>query len=478
MKTQDRLLLIAGVVLVIVAVVITFIPGPATVGPDTTEAEELLKKTIGVGKGQTDYYYSYSESNDGYVIDYTLLVRGDEKMLDFSNPISEKELYLLSNDTIFCVDFMNVRMCSSVKNTTEPMFHSYLLSLQSKFFDDSTIEMNMEQMDYFMENGYVEFSPVLVNKTVNGHGCTEISYVTDLTNLTVGEAARFSISPTSPKVFSWNMCIDDKTGIAYSKHFNYSYRGKQYYWDFELIDYEWYTNKQITPPENLTEGAYDVLLEESEWKNELQRCYSGDEEDKDRCISLVALQLKMKSICDLAGERRDRCLVSIVALTLDESICMDISDAGYKDDCYIEMAGGTKNSTYCSMIANSSKVELCMNVSQSMEENETAGIPNPAAVNCADKGYGYEIRKDNETGGEYGVCIYEGLECEEWALFREECCLTDADCLFGNCTDQKCPATGEETAGNETNSTVDMQKFLDYLENFSEDNETNESESS
>ncbi len=48
-------------------------------------------------------------------------------------------------------------------------------------------------------------------------------------------------------------------------------------------------------------------------------------------------------------------------------------------------------------------------------------MPNPASVNCIDKGGVLEIRKD-PSGGEYGVCKFSnGTECEEWALFRGEC---------------------------------------------------------
>ncbi len=467
MKNQEKLLVIVFIALVIVAFIATFMPGPVTVEPDTTAAEEMLRKAIEVGKGQTDYYYSYKEINDGYVAYYALLARGNEKMLNFSTPISEKQYYMLSNDTILCVDYMNVKRCSSVLNTTEPLLHEYLLSLQAKFFDEETMAQNLEEMNYFMEYGYVIFSPEMEEKTINGHKCTEISYVVDLSNVTMGEIERFNIMVNAPKVFSWNLCIDNRTGIAYSKHFNYSYQGKQYYYDFELLDYEWYTNREIIPPEEITEGVYEVLLEESEWKSQLQNCYIGAESERDRCISMIALQLKMKSLCELAGERRDRCLVSIVPLTLDESICAGITDPDYKDDCYTEMAGGTKNDSYCSMVVNATKAEFCMNISQ--PSNET-GIANPAAVNCADKGYDYEIRTDNETSGEYGVCMYEGLECEEWKLYYQECCLTGDDCSSGNCTNQTCIVT-------ETNSTVDMQGFLEYIETLGE-NETNSTESS
>lgn len=49
-------------------------------------------------------------------------------------------------------------------------------------------------------------------------------------------------------------------------------------------------------------------------------------------------------------------------------------------------------------------------------------IANPASVNCINLGGELEIRKDEEKN-EYGVCIREGKECEEWELFRGECTL-------------------------------------------------------
>jgi len=52
----------------------------------------------------------------------------------------------------------------------------------------------------------------------------------------------------------------------------------------------------------------------------------------------------------------------------------------------------------------------------------TAGMANPASVNCAKVGGTLEIKKD-ATGGEYGMCTFiNGTSCEEWALFRSEGC--------------------------------------------------------
>jgi uncharacterized protein len=52
----------------------------------------------------------------------------------------------------------------------------------------------------------------------------------------------------------------------------------------------------------------------------------------------------------------------------------------------------------------------------------SAGMANPASVNCEKTGGTIEIRKD-ASGGEYGMCNFKnGTSCEEWALFRDEGC--------------------------------------------------------
>ena len=50
-----------------------------------------------------------------------------------------------------------------------------------------------------------------------------------------------------------------------------------------------------------------------------------------------------------------------------------------------------------------------------------ANIPNPASVNCIDKGNKLEIITA-EDGSQSGVCTFpDGSSCEEWAYFRGEC---------------------------------------------------------
>jgi putative hemolysin len=50
-----------------------------------------------------------------------------------------------------------------------------------------------------------------------------------------------------------------------------------------------------------------------------------------------------------------------------------------------------------------------------------AGLPNPASVNCKQKGGKLELRQD-ASGGVSGICHFtDGSQCEEWAYFRSEC---------------------------------------------------------
>jgi len=81
----------------------------------------------------------------------------------------------------------------------------------------------------------------------------------------------------------------------------------------------------------------------------------------------------------------------------------------------------------------------------SVKASET-GLVNPASAFCEQQGYRIEIRNDSE--GQYGVCIFNSSECEEWQYFRGECkpgdikiapspsqiyCKNDEDCMPAQC---------------------------------------------
>lgn len=58
---------------------------------------------------------------------------------------------------------------------------------------------------------------------------------------------------------------------------------------------------------------------------------------------------------------------------------------------------------------------------QSIPQQQSSGLANPAAVYCEELGYTNEARED-ESGGVYGVCIFpDGSECEQWDFLAGRC---------------------------------------------------------
>ncbi len=76
---------------------------------------------------------------------------------------------------------------------------------------------------------------------------------------------------------------------------------------------------------------------------------------------------------------------------------------------------------------------------------QNSQIANPASVNCEEKGGAVELRE--KTAGTVGYCIFDdGSECEEWALWRDDCKKGDRICKDlcsdGICQEIVCLAAG------------------------------------
>ncbi len=98
------------------------------------------------------------------------------------------------------------------------------------------------------------------------------------------------------------------------------------------------------------------------------------------------------------------------------------------------------------------------------DEGGESELANPAAVNCENRGYDYELRETE--GGVSGYCSYDGKECEEWALYRGECCLTSQDCSIEcggtvDCIESVCVCQEEEEEPAYETISKSTQELLD-----------------
>lgn len=97
-----------------------------------------------------------------------------------------------------------------------------------------------------------------------------------------------------------------------------------------------------------------------------------------------------------------------------------------------------------------------------------AAIPNPASVNCLDKGGKLEIQERADLG-QIGICVFDNnRQCDEWALWRGECPVGGVD-ISGYATQAAvfCVISGGEYAVTGNNGAVDEQGTCTFKNNKS-----------
>jgi hypothetical protein len=396
MDYQQKMLLVCGL-LIAVALYFALTSG----GPpqrDTKAAEDLLMRAVAFGKGAADYTYSYNEVSDGYKSTYTLVKKGNDSFVELQTPLSNKKVYFSYNDTILCMKYPANETCGSAAGLAE--LDNYLAFFRSRFFSDSVIDRDKNNLKYMLTYGYAKIGPEVVESSSAGRPCARVSYTLNLTNLTIDEAARFGIGSSTPRVFWWTMCIDNQSGMPYEKAFNYTYNGTLHTYKYTLVSYK-DSASPIVQPENIsagqTNGILAKLYKEREQEIKLASCYTDMQgEDRERCIAVIALDIHRKDLCELAGARRDRCLVSLVPEIKDPSICPTISDPSFRDDCYIELGGALKDQTYCGYISDAEKKQKCMDVSEPGQAKPAANTTNKTGSFDPQK-FMQDIDKYNET---------------------------------------------------------------------------------
>jgi len=376
METHEMILAAAVVLLAGAALYLALtekapeVPDVIPDGPDTSAAEALLMKGLAFGKGATDYVYAYSEVSDGYENDWRIQRSGSQGVVHLDNPLSGKDVYFLDEDRVLCMEYGSEdRVCTSVANDSD--MQNYVRSMEVKFFNDTVIQGNINDVVFLLDKGYLTLDPQIAPDSVDGRSCGRIHYTIDFSSITVSEAARFGIGASSPKIFDWTMCIDEGSGEMVERSFSYDYQGMMHETTYTLSEYS-LGPSEIAAPENLTQGAVQTLSREKQQQIKLVGCFTGKEgQERDKCVSDIAISLRRKDLCLLADSRADQCLVSLVPVTEDEGICQMVEDPSYKQDCHIELAGAFKDASWCDEVADSEKKAYCLEVAMPPSGNET-----------------------------------------------------------------------------------------------------------
>ncbi|MBI5222921.1 hypothetical protein HY990_00710 [Candidatus Micrarchaeota archaeon] len=383
---EKVMLLILGLVVVFGAYFLFFVPvqkGPQIKDAlDRTELTSIVMKGLDFGTNLNRYEYVIAEKTDGFVTQYNMTKNGGDSSIEIKNALSQKKVYLFQNDTILCVDFEGKHACSSVKDNAD--LTNYIGSLQYRFFDAASASRNKEDYQFLIDKKYLTFQ-TQENTSIDGKACRLITYTIEFSNASINDAARFGIGASSPKRFDWRICVDEK-GMFVLREFEYKFPadGKTHSYEAKTISLKIANDITITKPTSTgDQNAVDLLRDEKQSQADLVGCYQLKPSDKDTCLNTMAIQNANKDICALAGTKAQRCLVSLVPITKDPTICQIVQDAGYRDDCLIEVAGALKNQTYCSGIQNQSKTANCQKAALTQPQETVRTEPNRLIVTNA-----------------------------------------------------------------------------------------------
>ncbi|MFH0737135.1 MAG: hypothetical protein V1827_00630 [Candidatus Micrarchaeota archaeon] len=391
----QKILLFATLILVAVAVFFMLTAPQPPQAADSGEAESLLRMTASFGKGLGGYSYSYTDVSDGYTTSYALS-DGAIRVAEVQNPLSVKRVFLSGNDTVFCIRYppQADESCASIAGDAE--MENYVAFIQTKFFNDTIAERSGSNIEYLLSAGYLSVEPGIEETAVGPFPCRRIRYTIDYRNLSLDEAARFSISSNSPKLFGLSACVDNSTGMSYETTLEYSDGNVSHLRTSTVTLFDGSPPAQPDVPANLSGDPISILYKEREQQVKLATCHTEKQgAEREKCVSDLALILKRADLCELAGSRRDRCMVSVVPMAKDPSICPKIDDGSFRDDCYIELAGALKDSSYCAEILDAAKAERCQGAA--IPENETnSTIDIDKLLDYIDK---YDSNQSNGTGG-------------------------------------------------------------------------------
>ncbi len=408
MEYQHKLLLLA-VLLVAVALYVMATAAPQQPEQaNASEAQALLLKSVGFGKGLGDYTYAYSETTNGYRNAYTIVKAGDSAFVEIGNPLSTKKIYLLPNDTILCIKYPIEESCASVQQNAE--MQNYINSIRSKLFNDTNIAKNEAGLQRLLDRGYLRLDAAVEDTAVGTTACRQVSYTTDYSNITVDDAAIYGIGADSPKIYKVTRCIEPESGLAYQITLAYSDKVNNSL-TTKVLSFK-KSAAAIAPPANLSGDAVKAFRAEREKWLELTACYTDKEgDDRDKCLAGIALKLQRKDLCELAGARKDTCLLSIVPYTKDQTICLAISNSSNREDCYGVLADVYRDNSYCANIQDSAKKAKCLEVSvphaPAQEGNATEGGNETAAPALPPAG---QANTTGDGGNKSGVDINKLLE--------------------------------------------------------------------
>ena len=376
MDFGNKALKALAIIFFVIAAYVIYNYAIQNIGEHESASEKLYLKSRAIGKGAENYLYSYEENLGEYVKKTTLIQSGSKKLVKIETLFSEREIYLLENDTILCVLFDGNEVCSSIKNDTT--MTAFISGLAAQFFNDEKIDKALKIEGELIKKKAITFVEAPKKKEFDGKECEDIKFTIDYSNLTLDDLIKFNINQNSPKRIDGEVCYDEKENEVYEKSYSYKYNGADMKTEFKFIASDWKYKDEINLSKNLTTGAVDLLIEAIKKQDEFNKCLGKPGVEKDKCVFAMAVTKNYEKICEYAGTKADYCVVNFAANNKDAKRCDAVQNTKIKDDCYIEVAVSKGDVAPCSLLNDKTRKAECITaVTVKASKNETTATALP-----------------------------------------------------------------------------------------------------
>ncbi len=402
----------------------------------TEEAEQLFFEAIRKPLEYDSYIFAYEEkASNGYTDSVYITASPEYSYVRKEDAIFTRELFLAENTTILCLETVNKKVCSNVvQNST---FNPYVYTMSYLLYDHDRIEKTEENNELLVKYGAILFEPEIHDKTYDGTECKEIAYTLDYSKLTIEQMRVIGMDPKSPelllsKEYNFTLCIDPETKEVLHKSLTYLNFGKPESTESLTTQSIWGEAAEVQFPEDMGEEPFmqEFYLALKKSQEKYAKCLI--DENFESCIRSEAILSRNERLCELIPDIdiRDGCYLNVALEKGTPDLCTYLSEE-LQADCYIEFAWKYKDTSYCSPIQDSAKLQECISVVTDPEEEPVIEE---------------EMEETEESEPE-----------EETELEPEEAeCSVDSDCVTAGCSSHLCVPT----------SLSDVVTTCEYLEEY------------
>ncbi len=267
-----------------------------------------------------------------------------------------EKIYYLENGTIMCIEYNKKEKCSIIENEELKAYaNSKLIEFPSKELAQKDIDASV----FLIERGAMNFTKEeIVN--ISDKECHLFEYDLDYKKLNIDELAKFSMTSSQLEIYSnfTNQVCLYENGDRMFSNLTYTINAIPTFYTRLLTITSEATLFEI--PQTLSNESqlleYFYLYRDTEAN--FYACIYDD--DPENCFKSEAVYNNDASYCQMAGSKKDDCLLIIGTTKLDLGLCTLIENTDKKDDCFLEISSKLKTIECCEDIQNQTKKESCI----------------------------------------------------------------------------------------------------------------------